>query len=336
MYINITPTEFSALEVLRQTGVCPLQAAIIASNALISNNRSLKKTERCLLLGKESMRASERSITFAQAISEALNERKHLRRRTLSDMRYIFRRILKSSPELSKRRVRAISTAECEQYIRKAFIHSRQFCKARLVLSSLFSTAQKKGWCDNNPAKNIQPPRLIEAKLPILRPEEILDLLRNAALYRNGTCLPAVALMLYAGVRPNETERLTWEQIDLKNGYITIYPQHSKTGGARRVTIHPPLARILKRQQNQSGSICPKNWRKHWAALHKIAGWNTEKPWRADILRHTFATYHLLYFKSYEQLQWETGHRDSNMLRSRYIDMSLAGDFHAFWNDDII
>lgn len=336
MYIHITPTEFSALEVLRQTGICPLQAALIAARALKANRKSIRNTEHCLSLGLAALKSERYSVPFAEAATAALAERKHLRPRTLSDMRYILRRIMKYSPELAERSVRSLTATECDKQLSKAFPSIRQYHKARLVLSSLFSTAQRKGWCSINPAADIKPPRIIENRIHILSPHEIRTLLRTAAEYHGGICLPAVAIMLYAGIRPNETERLTWAQIDLINGFISLHPQHSKTGGARRVTIHPPLSRILSRQTLRHGSICPSGWRNHWASLHRLSGWDTSHPWQADILRHTYATYHLLYFKSYELLQWETGHRDASLLRTRYVDMSLAGDSHAFWHDDFI
>lgn len=336
MYIHITPTEFSALEVLRQTGLNPLKAAIIVHKALKANRRSIRNTEQCISLGIEAMKSARCSVPFAEAATAALAERKHLRPRTLSDMRYILRRLMKCSPELSKRSVRTLTAPECDIHLSKAFPSIRQYRKARLILSSLFSTAQRKGWCSINPAADIRPPKIIENRIPILTFQEIRTLLKTAAEYHGGICLPAVAIMLYAGIRPNETERLTWAQIDLINGFISLHPQHSKTGGARRVTIHPPLFRILSRQPLRDGPICPSGWRSHWATLHRLSGWDKSHPWQADILRHTYATYHLLFFKSYELLQWETGHRDASLLRTRYVDMSMAGDSHAFWHDDFI
>ena len=125
--------------------------------------------------------------------------------------------------------------------------------------------------------------------------------------------------MLLAGVRPHECERLRWSDIRLDDGMVVIAPQHSKTGGARCVTIHPPLARILQRlQKSDDEHICPPNWRKRWTGLHKAAGFI---PWQPDVLRHTFATHHLATFRSYSELQWEMGHRSSELLRTRYVAM---------------
>lgn len=59
----------------------------------------------------------------------------------------------------------------------------------------------------------------------------------------SGECLPACALMLYAGIRPYEVRRLTWNRINLKSGLVSLAPNHTKTGGSRHVSILPVLGR---------------------------------------------------------------------------------------------
>ena len=85
------------------------------------------------------------------------------------------------------------------------------------------------------------------------------------------------------------------------------------------MTIHPPLERILRHiQKADHERICPPNWRRHWTALHRAAGF---PHWQPDVLRHTFATHHLATFRSYPELQLEMGHRSADLLRTRYVAM---------------
>ena len=87
-------------------------------------------------------------------------------------------------------------------------------------------------------------------------------------------------------------------------------------------SIHPPLARILRHiQKADHERICPPNWRRHWAALHRAAGFTH---WQPDVLRHTYATHHLATFRSYAELQLEMGHRSADLLRTRYVAMDVA------------
>ena len=220
---------------------------------------------------------------------------------------------------LAKRRVRSITPLECAEYLRQAFDTPRQRNKARLILSGIFSTAMLHGWCAENPVRKVKPEKIEEKRIKILSNEEIERLTETAATYAKGACLAAVAIMLLAGVRPHECERLRWRDVRLDSKVIVISPQHSKTGGARCVTIHPPLAKILRRVQKADHErICPPNWRRHWAALHREAGFTH---WQPDVLRHTFATHHLATFRSYAELQLEMGHRSAELLRTRYVAM---------------
>ncbi|MBE6435814.1 MAG: hypothetical protein E7030_06375 [Akkermansiaceae bacterium] len=171
-----------------------------------------------------------------------------------------------------------------------------------------------------------------ERRIAILKKDEIKSLLKEAERYNNGSCLAAIGLMLYAGIRPHEVTKIKWAQIDLERRHIYLLPEHSKTGGARRTTIYNPLFQILKKcNYDPDKAICPRNWLKHWREIRRNAGWGQNKPWPQDALRHTFASYHLEQFKNFEQLQYELGHRNSNLLRTRYVDATDVKNAAEFW-----
>ena len=332
----MTPTQQTdhqaALAILNATGVPVLEAAILAKEALAANRGSIKRARRCLAAGAEALRQQERTVSFEQAVAAALEARKDRRIRTVYDFRYFTRRFMKRCAGLARRRVRSITPQECAEYIETAFDTPRQRQKARLILSGVFSTAMKRGWCDANPVSKVEAPRVVEQPVPVLTPQEIEQLTTTAEAYQGGSCAAAVGMMLYAGIRPHEVARLTWAQVDLQKRAIYILPRHSKTGGARRVTIHRPLQRILrahKRAENEK--ICPRNWLRHWRELRRASGWGGGKKWPQDALRHTFASYHLSHFRSFAELQVEIGHRDASLLRTRYVDQRPVVNAGAFW-----
>ena len=333
MKIELTENEFAALALLRTSGVPVLEAAQVACAALKAGRGRVKRALKCLEAGKEALKQQERTVTFEKAVAFALEVRRERRVRTVYDFRYFTRRFMKRCPGLARRMVRAISPQECAQYIEKAFDTPRQRQKARLILSGVFGTAVKRGWCSGNPVAKVETPRVVEQQVPILSPQEIERLLHTAQDYRNGSCAAAVGMMLYAGIRPHEVARLTWAQVDLQERAIYILPRHSKTGGARRVTIHKPLLQILRAHKRAEGErMCPANWLQHWRELRRAAGWRGEKCWPQDALRHTFASYHLSYFRSYAELQLEIGHRDATLLRTRYVDQRGVVNAKSFWD----
>lgn len=317
-------SELAALEVLKSTGADVLEAALVAKEALRVGRGRVKRAMKCIAAGEEELRRRERTVTFERAVEEALEVRKDRRKRTVYDFRYVTRRLMKRCKGLAKRRVRSITPQECADYLQAAFDTPQQWNKSRLILSGVFTTACRRGWCAENPMRHVEPKRVQEKRIDILNNDEIERLIHTAEYYEGGCCLSAVAIMLYAGIRPHECERLRWGDVRLEAGVIVISPQHSKTGGARQVTIHPPLARILRQSQRPEGeSICPPRWRRRWAALHRAAGFTS---WQPDVLRHTYATHHLATFRSYAELQLEMGHRSATLLRTRYVTME--GIYH--------
>ena len=331
---EISDLEKAALEVLKNTGSDVLEAALVAKAALAVGRGRVKRAMKCIAAGEEELRRQERTVSFAKAVEAALEARAGKRARTQSDFRYITRRFMKRCPGLAARRVRAITPQDCAGYIEAAFDTPRQRQKARLILSGVFSTARRRGWCSENPVAQVERPQVVEKPIAILEPEEITTLLRTAAEYEGGKCLPAVGMMLYAGIRPHEVARLRWEQVNLQEHSICILPRHSKTGGARLVTIHPPLAAILQQhRQDPERRICPPQWALHWRRVRCQAGWQSRThSWTPDVLRHTFASYHLGHFRSYAELQLEMGHRDSSLLRTRYVCTAQVKSAGAFFN----
>ena len=320
-----TEAEGAMVTLVREMGVEMSEVVQFISLARRIGRGRLKRAEQCLMAGEEELRRREKTVTFKRAVEAALEERKGRRARTLSDLRYIARRLMRRCRGLSKRRVRGIRSDECREWIEQAFETPSQRKKARAGLSGIFSSAVRRGWCSENPVRHVPVPVVREKRINILTQEEQRRLLQAAETYAGGICMPAVATMLYAGVRPHEMARLTWEQVHMSERVISIEPEHSKTGGARHVSIRASLARVLRRERNRGRTqkICPRNWQRHWGALHRMAGWDRRqgKPWQPDVLRHTFATEHLRKHRSYAELQVEMGHRSSQLLRTRYVAM---------------
>lgn len=325
--------EIAALELLKSTGVDILAAAQLTCIALKIGHGKIKRTLRCLTEGEKVLKQQAHTVSFAKAVEEAMAARTEKRARTQSDFRYMTRKFMKRCPKLNARRVRSITPEECARYIEMAFDTPRQRQKARLILSGVFGTAVKRGWCSENPVAKVEVPKVKEKTVPILTPDEIEALKKEAESYQSGICAAAVGIMLYAGIRPHEVARLSWEQIDVPGQAIYILPQHSKTGGARKVTIHKPLLHILQQHRQESNSrVCPPNWLRHWRELRRLAGWNSPAhPWPPDTLRHTYASYHISYFRNYAELQIEIGHHDATLLRTRYIDQRGVVKAKTFW-----
>ena len=92
--------ELAAIEVLRQTGVNVVEAALIAKTALEAGRGRVKRAVECITTGVETLRSREKTVSFERAVEVALEERCDRRKRTLTDFRYIAKRFMGSAKGL--------------------------------------------------------------------------------------------------------------------------------------------------------------------------------------------------------------------------------------------
>ncbi len=320
----------TALSLLKQQGLTLCEAARLILELLEESggNKVLDKLAHCrrvIRLGSEVLRKEESTVSFARAVDETLvvKHQQQRSKRTISDIRYYMRRLMRESPELPQRPLRAISTQECSALLERVYPTPSQRRKARAILSGVFRTGQRHGWCGENPVRQVEVPVVRESEIIPLSLPELKRLLSTAQQKRHASCLPALALMLYAGVRPEEVTRLEWNHIDDDEHEINIPPRHSKTGGGRRIAICPALQQILSRwRQNASTTpltrICPPNWKARWKRLRIRAGFHH---WVPDVLRHTFASYYVKQYRDMNTLQLYMGHRNQQLLLTRYVNL---------------
>lgn len=274
---------------------------------------------------------AQESTTFIRALQASLNARKHRRPSTLADLRSYTTRILKFS-RWEERDIRSISCRECRNLLNTHFGKSAHiFGKARTVLHSIFSHAQRQGWCEHNPVDGIDTRPLYEEKIRALTLKEIRALMEAADTENLRDMDAALRLMLWCGVRPGEMQRLKWRDIDRRENCVYIDSNASKTGGTRAIPLRGAARKLRRMQFPPEERIAPRNWLRQWARLRRRAGL---QHWQRDALRHTFASFHLKYFHNLYLLQEEMGHRDSHLLRTRYLNLRniSARGAHVFFN----
>lgn len=313
---------FLAERLLDGTGVSLLDAARLIKNALdfnVASRENLKYCRDVIECGRSHLGAVEKCVTLIDAFGHYVEAKKHLRKDSLRDIKYLGKRILKKAPY--EKFVCEFTAGQCLKILSNAFHTPSQFNKGRCMLHGLFSYAIKMKWCAKNPVSEIAPKKILEREIEPLALSEIQKLLETALLPAHVDCAPALGIMLWAGVRPKEATRLTWADVDLEEGTITVKARNSKTGGIRHIDICPALKYWLKGlRKKPESSICPKNWVKKWKALRSAA--NLERPWVQDVLRHTFASYYMKRYKNLPRLQSQMGHADLTLLRTRYVNMN--------------
>lgn len=317
----------SALTLLEDNDITVLDAVRIVKNILDSmpNNSAMSEIQFCnkiIEIGKRHFRTNE--MQFEKAFSLFLEAKSHLRKASLRDIKYIGNRLIRSNPTFAKLNFSELSRTECETWLSLTFKPAPQFNKARAFLHAMFEFAIRHEWCEKNPIKLIEKRKIIEREIIPLSLEKIKSLIKNAESYN---CIIPVALLTFAGIRPNEIQKLTWHSIDIEDNSITIHSKCSKTGGTRQIEICPSLKNLLRNADDRQIKICPNNWKRKWKIIRDKSGF--KNIWIQDILRHTYASYYAKYYRNLSRLQLNMGHRDHNLLLSRYVNMKGISSLDA-------
>ena len=269
--------------------------------------------------------------TVGEAAAACLEAKAGRRPRTRAEFRSVCARLRREAPELMEAPLGLVTTEMCREALLRVPTSDRQRLKMRTILHAVMAYAGRRGWCSGNPLAGLDLPPVREAEVEPLDWEALRRLLRLARRAEHRPCMPPLGLMLWAGIRPAEVCRLGWCHLDWEERVVVLRPLHAKTGGCRHVTIHPVLAAWLKEfGLRDEGAICPPNWPRRWKRLREEA---LGARWQQDVLRHTFASYHVKRWHDFARLQAEMGHRSADLLRSRYLSMRgvTAQRAAVFW-----
>jgi integrase len=144
----------------------------------------------------------------------------------------------------------------------------------------------------------------------------------------------ALALMLFAGLRPEEVASSSagkaaflWDSINLHEQIIRVPAEVSKTGRARILEGLPPA--VWRWLQPGRGEICATQAR---AAVETAADAAKIEDWPQDGLRHTFASYAIAFTNDPGKVALWLGHEGNpTMLHRHYRGLVTQADAKAFF-----
>ena len=189
-------------------------------------------------------------------------------------------------------------------------------------LSSLWTFSIKRGWATENPLKNLERLHTPRPKIHILTAKQLRRLF-VATIRLHPELVPLIAIQTFAGVRPLESVKLCWDNVDMEDAILTIPDPVAKTRIGRHIEMHPTLQQWLQWHQPAGGytqgRICPHSHmtlRRHLRKIRLRAGLH---PWHQDVLRHVFASASLASdWRDIGKLCLELGHSSQKMLHRHY------------------
>lgn len=199
-------------------------------------------------------------------------------------------------------------------------------------LSHVFSVAEREWeWIASNPLRKVRRLKEPRGRVRYLDDAERERLLRSCRASSSDLLYPIVVLALSVGARKSELLSLTWKDIDLKGGYLTI--QDSKNDERRTVPLRGhalELMQELSKVRRIDTPLCfpgrakpsqdtkPLAIRTAWESALKTAGIDD---FRFHDLRHSCASYLAMQSCSPSEIAEVLGHKTLQMVK-RYAHLS--------------
>jgi integrase/recombinase XerD len=193
-------------------------------------------------------------------------------------------------------------------------------------LGALFDLAWRRGWIPENPCKRVERPSTERKPAAVLTSRQCEQLL-SAAREFCPRFLPALILMMFAGVRPEETRRLCWDDVSLDAGLLNVGAAASKLRQRRVVHLSPNCVAWLRTVHGQEGLPAAKG-QKRLRLVRRKAG---IEQWPQDVLRHTACSMWLHRDSDAAKVAMEMGHSVQTMFR-HYRNIVSDEECRLFWS----
>jgi integrase len=237
--------------------------------------------------------------------------------------------------QFGDRKLETITERDIETWISGYPGSNRTRQKYLVCLGSIFKRAMKVYGLPRNPVDLVERPRVRKAaKIDVLRPEDVLALVRAAADEQDAALFHAAA---FAGLRMGELLALRWRDVDFARRTIHVrenWTQGETTtpkGGTERAVpmadeVAERLARLGQREHftadddlvfsaERGQHLGYKSLKERYRAALRAAG--LREDFRFHNLRHTFGSTVIRHADSREVMEW-MGHADLATTR-RYL-----------------
>jgi len=216
----------------------------------------------------------------------------------------------------------SISTGAITRWLDSLKVGPRSYNNVRQAIVTLFNFARRRGYLakgETTEAADVETVRGDDGEIAVLTPAELSKLLRKSKpLYQL-----YFALAAFTGIRSAELLRLEWNEINFEKGHIEVKARKAKAATRRLVPIQPNLAKWLEPHRSSKGKLF-KSRRTVDSAI-KFAK-RLRIPWKANCLRHSYATYRLSIIPDAGRIALEVGNSPAKLFTNyRELDRQNHG-----------
>jgi integrase len=267
--------------------------------------------------------ATARSCTVAELVAEfnAAKKKDGASERYLGDLR---NRLDTFAEEFGALKAAEIMPSQIDDWLRGLDVAAQTRNNFRRVLHTFFEFGKVRSYVTQNPVDGTAKAKVLRGTPEIFTPEQMRTVLEKAP----AEFVPYLAIGAFAGLRSTEIERLDWSEIDLARRLIQVKAENSKTAQRRFVTVCDALAAWLAPHVRKSGAVATaesvRDGRERTCKAAQIE-------WPSNVLRHSFASYHLAQFKNAGQTAAELGHAGAAVLYQHYRELVTPDAASKWW-----
>ena len=233
----------------------------------------------------------KRKKTLEKRVGDVVGELLEAKKQARLSDRYIetLRTYLLRFANSFQTNIGSVNTGAIALWLDSLKIGPRSRNNVRQAVVTLFNFARRRGYLpkgETTEATDVETVRDHDGEIAILTPAQLTKLLRKSKpdyqLY--------FALAAFTGIRSAELLRLEWSEINFEKGHIEVKARKAKTATGRLVPIQPNLAKWLAPYRGRKGKLFQS--RRTVDSAIKFAK-RLDIPWKANCLRHSYATYRL-------------------------------------------
>jgi integrase len=307
---------FAALETIRRTGTGDSLGSAVRSwaQATLALDGRASLLDAARFYRAHNQGNGPHKPTRFDAASQGYVEFKRASGLSTSHCRNLSSRLARLAEKLpSGVMLDALTSGQPEEAVLRLGLKEKTKNEYKSTLTNLYKWASKQNPplvpVGLNPGKKIDRRSPKHSEIDYLRVGGLRRVLAGLALKRPDL-LRIVAVVCFAGLRPSEVARVTWEEVG--QDYIRLPGAKSKTGFSRQIPLQQNLKKWLVQWRGAPEEpVCPgfgDSELRHLNAMIKRA---TGVTLSADGMRHGYATHRQALIKNIHMLVEEIGNSES-------------------------
>jgi integrase len=312
-----------ASDVLKRTPYTLLDAARFVAHAHSMLEPHSVRIDDAINAHTATIEQRKRSVTVSKLADEFIANRRAKGKSEIY-IRDLTTRLRRFRSSMGDRITAEITSGDVDHWIQSLHVGPQSQNNFRAVLSAMWTFAVRRGYAATNVIQFVDKTSVIRDHVPTFSVEQLTKLLAAAP----PDYVPVLAIGAFAGLRPEEINKLRWEDLDFQERTIRVNATTAKTRKKRFAEISDNLAAWLHPYAVRTGPVAPPNLQKVRRATMKVA---KIEQWPPDVLRHSFASAHYAFHRDPARTAVIMGHRDQNMLLTHYRDLMKPSEAAKYW-----